>query len=97
GVPRVLQARFSLPLALVCVPSSPTKTTKFKITVDTNQPPVNLNAIFPEFSSKSDDKDGNTLAFQFLSGAKVTVLASKTSRESATTPPPPPPNHFFFI
>ena len=35
-----------------------------------------------EFSGKSEDKDGNSLAFQFLSGAKVTVLASKTSRES---------------
>ncbi|XP_040900630.1 protein PTHB1 [Toxotes jaculatrix] len=80
GVPRVLQSRFSLPLALVCVPSSPAKTTKFKITVDTNQAPVNLSAIFPEFSAKSEDKDGNTLAFQFLSGAKVTVLASKTSQ-----------------
>ncbi|XP_044065409.1 protein PTHB1 isoform X1 [Siniperca chuatsi] len=80
GVPRVLQSRFSLPLALVCVPSSPAKSTKFKLTVDTNQPPVNLNSIFPEFSAKSEDKDGNSLAFQFLSGAKVTVLASKTSQ-----------------
>uniref|UniRef100_A0A8D3EAA1 Bardet-Biedl syndrome 9 n=1 Tax=Scophthalmus maximus TaxID=52904 RepID=A0A8D3EAA1_SCOMX len=80
GVPRVLQSRFSLPLLLVCVPSSPAKTSKFKITVDTNQPPVNLNAIFPEFSGKSEDKDGNTLALQFLSGAKVTVVASKTSQ-----------------
>ncbi|XP_034467441.1 protein PTHB1 isoform X1 [Hippoglossus hippoglossus] len=80
GVPRVLQSRFSLPLLLVCVPSSPAKTTKFKITVDTNQPPVDLNAIFPEFSEKSEDKDGNTLAFQFLSGAKVTVVASRTSQ-----------------
>ncbi|KAI3361540.1 hypothetical protein L3Q82_012962, partial [Scortum barcoo] len=80
GVPRVLQSRFSLPLALVCVPSSPAKTTKFKITVDTNQPPVDLNSIFPEFSAKSEDKDGNSLAFQFLSGGKVTVLASKTSQ-----------------
>uniref|UniRef100_A0A671VQY4 Bardet-Biedl syndrome 9 n=1 Tax=Sparus aurata TaxID=8175 RepID=A0A671VQY4_SPAAU len=74
GVPRVLQSRFSLPLGLVCVPSSPAKTTKFKITVDTNQAPVDLDSIFPE------DKDGNSLAFQFLSGAKVTVLASKTSQ-----------------
>ncbi|XP_076593229.1 protein PTHB1 isoform X1 [Chaetodon auriga] len=80
GVPRVLQSRFSLPLALVCVPSPPAKTTKFKITVDTNQAPVDLSAIFPEFSAKSEDKDGNSLAFQFLSGAKVTVLASKTSQ-----------------
>ncbi|XP_041798162.1 protein PTHB1 isoform X2 [Chelmon rostratus] len=80
GVPRVLQSRFSLPLALVCVPSSPAKTTKFKITVDTNQAPVDLTSIFTEFSAKSEDKDGNSLAFQFLSGAKVTVLASKTSQ-----------------
>nr|XP_046254883.1 protein PTHB1 isoform X2 [Scatophagus argus] len=80
GVPRVLQSRFSLPLALVCVPSSPAKTTKFKVTVDTNQAPIELNSIFPEFSAKSGDKDGNSLAFQFLSGAKVTVLASKTSQ-----------------
>ncbi|XP_054477233.1 protein PTHB1 isoform X2 [Anoplopoma fimbria] len=80
GVPKVLQSRFSLPLALLCVPSSPAKTTKFKITVDTNQPPVDLNSIFPEFAAKSEDKDGNSLAFQFLSGAKVTVLASKTSQ-----------------
>lgn len=46
GVPRVLQSRFSLPLALVCVPSFPAKNTKFKITVDTNQPPVDLSSIF---------------------------------------------------
>ncbi|KAM9723086.1 protein PTHB1 [Menidia menidia] len=80
GVPRVLQSTFSLPLALVCVPSSPAKTTKFKISIDTNQPPVDLGAIFKEFSAKSGDKDGNSLAFQFLSGAKVTVQASKTSQ-----------------
>ncbi|MEQ2163463.1 Protein PTHB1, partial [Goodea atripinnis] len=38
--------------------------------------------LFPsaEFSAKTEDKDGNSLAFQFLSGAKVTVLASKTSQ-----------------
>ncbi|KAM8870312.1 protein PTHB1 isoform 2-T3 [Spinachia spinachia] len=80
GVPRVLQARFALPLALLCVASSPAKATKLKITVDTNQPPVDLGAIFPEFSAKSQDKDGNSLAFQFLSGAKVTLLASRTSQ-----------------
>lgn len=35
-----------------------------------------------EFSAKTEDKDGNSLAFQLLAGAKVTILASKTSRES---------------
>ncbi|XP_068424934.1 protein PTHB1 isoform X2 [Clinocottus analis] len=80
GVPKVLQAAFCLPLALLCVPASPAKSTKFKITVDTNQPPVDLHAMFPEFVVKSEDKDGNSLAFQFLSGDKVTVLASRTSQ-----------------
>uniref|UniRef100_A0A669DHB2 Bardet-Biedl syndrome 9 n=1 Tax=Oreochromis niloticus TaxID=8128 RepID=A0A669DHB2_ORENI len=74
GVPKVLQSRFNLPLSLVCVACPPPKATKFKITVDTNQPPVDLSSIFRE------DKDGNSLAFQLLSGARVTVLASKTSQ-----------------
>ncbi|KAI9999910.1 hypothetical protein NQD34_011753 [Periophthalmus magnuspinnatus] len=80
GVPRVLQSRFSLPLALVCVSSTPAKSTKFKITVDTNQPPVDLHAMFPEFSTKSEENDGNSLAFQFLSGPKVSLVASKSSQ-----------------
>ncbi|KAM6967643.1 protein PTHB1 [Aplochiton taeniatus] len=80
GVPRVCQCKFSLPLLLVCCPSPPAKSAKHKITVDTNQPPVNLNTVFPEFSEKATDKEGNTLAFQFISGARVTVLASKTSQ-----------------
>lgn len=80
GVPKVIQSRFSLPLALVCVPCSPAKTTKFKVTLDTNQPPLDLRSLFPEFSVKSEDKDGNSLTLQFLSGEKVTVVASKTSQ-----------------
>ncbi|KAJ0066448.1 hypothetical protein NL108_013217, partial [Boleophthalmus pectinirostris] len=80
GVPRVLQSSFSLPLALVCVSSTPAKSTKFKVTVDTNQPPVDLHAMFPEFSAKSEENDGNSLAFQFLSGPKVSLVASKSSQ-----------------
>uniref|UniRef100_A0A669B637 Bardet-Biedl syndrome 9 n=1 Tax=Oreochromis niloticus TaxID=8128 RepID=A0A669B637_ORENI len=76
GVPKVLQSRFNLPLSLVCVACPPPKATKFKITVDTNQPPVDLSSIF----RGNKDKDGNSLAFQLLSGARVTVLASKTSQ-----------------
>lgn len=53
GCPRVLQSRFILPLALVCVPTSPAKSTKFKITVDTNQPPVDLSSIFQGKSTLS--------------------------------------------
>ncbi|XP_045064661.1 protein PTHB1 isoform X2 [Coregonus clupeaformis] len=39
GIPRVAQCKFSLPLRLVCCPSSPSKNAKYKITVDTNKPP----------------------------------------------------------
>ncbi|KAJ7985514.1 hypothetical protein DPEC_G00352840 [Dallia pectoralis] len=80
GIPRVAQCQFSLPLRLVCCPSSPSKNAKYKITVDTNKPPVNLDEVFPDFLEKSEDKEANALAFHFLSGARVTVLASKTSQ-----------------
>ncbi|XP_060761669.1 protein PTHB1 isoform X3 [Neoarius graeffei] len=33
-----------------------------------------------EFSGKAEDKEGNTLAFQFIAGSRVTILASKTSQ-----------------
>uniref|UniRef100_A0A674MRF4 Bardet-Biedl syndrome 9 n=1 Tax=Takifugu rubripes TaxID=31033 RepID=A0A674MRF4_TAKRU len=78
GVPKILQSTFTLPLALVCVPSSPAKTTKFKITLDTNQAPVQLSSIFS--GNAHQYTDGNSLAFQFLPGPKVTLLASKTSQ-----------------
>ncbi|XP_064199426.1 protein PTHB1 isoform X1 [Anguilla rostrata] len=80
GVPRVAQCRFALPLRLACCLSSASKNAQFKITVDTNKPPVNLNEVFPDFLEKSEDRDGNALAFQLIAGAKVTVLASKTSQ-----------------
>uniref|UniRef100_A0A3B1IVI9 Bardet-Biedl syndrome 9 n=1 Tax=Astyanax mexicanus TaxID=7994 RepID=A0A3B1IVI9_ASTMX len=80
GVPRVAQCKFVLPLRLVCCPTSPSKNAKYKITVDTNKPPVNLNEVFPEFVEKAEDKEGNALAFQFIAGSRVTVLASKTSQ-----------------
>lgn len=44
--------------------------------------PVSSCRVSAEFQAKSKDKDGNSLALQFLSGEKVTVVASKTSRES---------------
>uniref|UniRef100_A0A8K9XE68 Bardet-Biedl syndrome 9 n=1 Tax=Oncorhynchus mykiss TaxID=8022 RepID=A0A8K9XE68_ONCMY len=80
GIPRVAQCKFSLPLRLVCCPSAPSKNAKYKITVDTNKPPVNLSEVFPDFLEKSEDKEGNALAFHFLSGPRVTVMASKTSQ-----------------
>uniref|UniRef100_A0AAR2IQ59 Bardet-Biedl syndrome 9 n=1 Tax=Pygocentrus nattereri TaxID=42514 RepID=A0AAR2IQ59_PYGNA len=78
GVPRVAQCKFVLPLRLVCCPTSASKNSKYKITVDTNKPPVNLNEVFP--GTSAEDKEGNALAFQFIAGSRVTVLASKTSQ-----------------
>lgn len=80
GVPRVSQCKFTLPLRLVCYPSSACKSVKYKITVDTNKPPVNLNEIFLDFSEKSENKDNSALGFQLINGSKVTVLTSKTSQ-----------------
>ncbi|XP_073781881.1 protein PTHB1 isoform X4 [Danio rerio] len=80
GIPRVSQCKFSLPLRLVCYPSSAIKNAKYKITVDTNKPPVNLNEVFPDFSEKSDNNDSSALGFQLITGSKVIVLASKTSQ-----------------
>jgi Bardet-Biedl syndrome 9 protein len=47
GAPRVVTSQIKLPLKLVVKPVLPIKTASFKITVDTNKPPVNLNDIFP--------------------------------------------------
>ncbi|XP_053506907.1 protein PTHB1 isoform X1 [Ictalurus furcatus] len=80
GVPRVAQCKFVLPLCLVCCPTTASKNAKYKITVDTNKPPINLSEAFPEFSGKPEDKEGSALAFQFIAGSRVTVLASKTSQ-----------------
>ncbi|XP_057195745.1 protein PTHB1 [Triplophysa rosa] len=80
GVPSVSQCKFTLPLRLVCSPSSPCKSAKYKITVDTNKPPINLNEVFPDFSEKSENKDNNAMGFQLINGSKVTVLTSKTSQ-----------------
>ncbi|XP_051576570.1 protein PTHB1 isoform X2 [Myxocyprinus asiaticus] len=80
GVPRVSQCKFTLPLRLVCYPSSASKNAKYKITVDTNKPPVNLSEVFPDFSDKSENKDCSALAFHLITGSRVTVLASKTSQ-----------------
>ncbi|XP_065130363.2 protein PTHB1 isoform X1 [Paramisgurnus dabryanus] len=77
GVPRVSQCKLTLPLRLVSYPSSPSKNAKYKITLDTNKPPVNLNEVFPDFSETTDS---NALAFQLITGSKVTVLTSKMSQ-----------------
>nr|XP_015212539.1 PREDICTED: protein PTHB1 isoform X2 [Lepisosteus oculatus] len=80
GVPRVAQCQFSLPLRLVSYPASPSKNANYKITIDTNKPPVNLSEIFPDLVEKSDEEHVNALGLQLIAGSRVTLLASKTSQ-----------------
>jgi Bardet-Biedl syndrome 9 protein len=47
GAPRVVTASFRLPLRLVAKPILPVKNATYKLTVDSNKPPVNLNDVFP--------------------------------------------------
>uniref|UniRef100_UPI004038ACF9 protein PTHB1 isoform X4 n=1 Tax=Callospermophilus lateralis TaxID=76772 RepID=UPI004038ACF9 len=80
GTPRVVQCKFRLPLKLICLPGQPSKTANHKLTIDTNQSPVNLPSLFPGFANQSDDDQVNVMGFRFLSGSRVTLLASKTSQ-----------------
>ncbi|KAF7247790.1 Protein PTHB1 [Varanus komodoensis] len=81
GAPRVAQCKFRLPLRLVGFPAQPSKTANHKLTIDTNKPPVSLVTLFPDFADQADEDQLNALGFQLLAGSKVTLLASKTSRE----------------
>ncbi|XP_063181587.1 protein PTHB1 isoform X3 [Chroicocephalus ridibundus] len=80
GIPKVAQCNFRLPLRLVCSPAQPSKAANHKITIDTNKPPVSFLTIFPDFVDPSEDDQANVLGFQFLTGSKTTLLASKTSQ-----------------
>jgi len=46
GAPRVTQTNFLVPLQLVLKPAMPVKSAMYKVTIETNKPPVNLNDIF---------------------------------------------------
>ncbi|NXG69651.1 PTHB1 protein, partial [Baryphthengus martii] len=80
GIPRVAQCNFRLPLRLICSPSQPSKAANHKLTIDTSKPPISFLTIFPEFIDPSEDDQANVLGFQFLTGSKTTLLASKTSQ-----------------
>nr|XP_023963582.2 protein PTHB1 [Chrysemys picta bellii] len=80
GIPRVAQCKFRLPLRLICFPAQPSKTANHKLTIDTNKPPVSLVNLFPDFADQPDEDQVNVLGFQFLTGSRITLLASKTSQ-----------------
>ncbi|NWR55173.1 PTHB1 protein, partial [Bucorvus abyssinicus] len=80
GIPKVAQCNFRLPLRLICIPAQPSKAANHKLTIDTNKPPISFLTIFPDFVDPSEDDQANVLGFQFLTGSKTTLLASKTSQ-----------------
>ncbi|XP_072454967.1 protein PTHB1 isoform X2 [Notamacropus eugenii] len=80
GIPRVVQCKFRLPLKLICLSHQPSKTASHKLTIDMNKPPISLLSLFPDFTSQSDDDQVNVLGFRFITGSRVTLLASKTSQ-----------------
>ena len=47
GAPRLLHTDIRLPLRLVVKPCFPVKNANFRLTIDANKPPVNLNDLFP--------------------------------------------------
>ncbi|NWZ59232.1 PTHB1 protein, partial [Haliaeetus albicilla] len=80
GIPKVAQCNFRLPLRLICFPAQSSKAANHKLTIDTNKPPISFLTIFPDFVDPSEDDQANVLGFQFLTGSKTTLLASKTSQ-----------------
>uniref|UniRef100_A0A8C0FHF1 Bardet-Biedl syndrome 9 n=1 Tax=Bubo bubo TaxID=30461 RepID=A0A8C0FHF1_BUBBB len=81
GIPKVAQCNFRLPLRLICFPAQPSKAANHKLTIDTNKPPISFLTIFPgRFLNMSVDDQANVLGFEFLTGSKTTLLASKTSQ-----------------
>ncbi|WAR10306.1 PTHB1-like protein [Mya arenaria] len=77
---RIASAHIKLPLKLIVKPVLPVKNALFKITLDTNKQPTNLNDIFPDLLGENAGGQGAALGFQYFGGPVVTVLASKTSK-----------------
>ncbi|KAJ8320825.1 hypothetical protein KUTeg_002412 [Tegillarca granosa] len=80
GAARIATATIKLPLKLIVKPVLPVKTAEYKITLDTNKPPVNLNDLFPDLLGENAGGQGAALGFQYYGGPIVTLLASKTSQ-----------------
>ena len=58
GTPQVIEKVVSLPLKLFVKPCSPIKNAIYKVTIDTNKPPVNLNELFPGQLKGGEGGDG---------------------------------------
>ncbi|PSN52233.1 Protein PTHB1 [Blattella germanica] len=83
GFPRVLHNVVHLPLKLVAIYTPPTKEADFKVTLNTNQPVVNLSQLFPEFVGEGAMSANSTAAGFHCYGGRgsvVTILGAKSSQ-----------------
>ena len=82
GRPKVSQTSFRLPFNLCCTVCEPKKTQEHKLTLDFNRTPLPVAQLFSNvFPEHSAAENNNAIAFQFFSGAVVTILtASKSNR-----------------
>ena len=82
GRPKVAQTSFKLPFNLCCTICEPKKTQEHKLTLDFNRTPIPVGQIFGDaFPGQVSSENPNAIAFQFFSGAIVTILtASKSNR-----------------
>ncbi|EFA12827.1 Protein PTHB1-like Protein [Tribolium castaneum] len=78
GVPRSVMKCAMLPLNLVLETCAPCKESECKVTLNINQSPVGLSALFPEYILSSNN---NAIAFKNTAtdGKVVTVLLAKSS------------------
>ncbi|XP_014669826.1 PREDICTED: protein PTHB1-like [Priapulus caudatus] len=84
GAPRVVVQDITLPLQLVMKPVPPSRTAMYKITLDTNKAPANLNSIFPDLSGENSDGSGQAIGLQVYGNNQekpvVTLLASRNAQ-----------------
>lgn len=78
GASKVAQASLHLPLTLVAQPCMAEKTSEHKLTIETNKPAVPSNELFSDFVS---DITSQTVGMQFLHGAQVSILVSRSSQK----------------
>ena len=82
GEPRTTQIDINIPLYFVCRVVPVIKASSFKITIDTNRPPLGLNSLFEEVLQVSNENTStavSVLSFKYLSGHDATILVSKNA------------------
>eukprot|EP01012_Entosiphon_sulcatum_P026014 TRINITY_DN3140_c0_g1_i1.p1 TRINITY_DN3140_c0_g1~~TRINITY_DN3140_c0_g1_i1.p1 ORF type:complete len:869 (-),score=169.44 TRINITY_DN3140_c0_g1_i1:72-2678(-) len=81
GEPLTAKTSFLLPLSLVGTVIPPVKNPAFKITLDTNRLPPQLQLVFDDVVAGKGElaSAGNVLTFQYTTGADATILVSKNA------------------